>query len=426
MTSFLATFLWLYNQDFLEDILPYINTSFQNRIKYHRHLCDIYIEDYGDESEDKDYLGYYSSNNPNGLFVKNYDGIENYKDTLAHEFIHLCQNSGNYNTITEACAEIISFEYFPETRMSAYDTQVRLVKKLMEIIGPAPIWYYNFTGDFKPVEDEVKPFLDDKQYSIFLECLSFEHGNHEKNLAMFNSLEELIGVIYKNKYHVDIKDNEIMRAIGNSAITLKRYYFNKRKMNAENSYYIDRSIREYGRLSYEEAMERNVFYAYAVRYDPVTYEEAMEAKNNSISISREIDYRSNDITILHRTDRSFETEISAIVDGVRYDHVSLDSLASKGIIKINYYKTNFQTLTAQEYLNQECIEGATIYSVYSQKDLTLYDNYIEGYYPAKIYIEPINGENIISPNRLTIISNSRLKTTYSNPGWSLWSKIWCP
>ena len=381
---------YLYNEDFLNAILPFINSDFLKRIGYLGHITNISINSYGIEDLNGNYLGYYDLNYPNKLFVRDYDSFDNNKDTLAHEFIHLCQKNCQYNVIKEACAEIISYEYFSETYMSSYDTQVKLVKKLMEIIGTEPIWNYNFTGVFEPIENAVKPYLSDNEYLTFLECLSFVHGDTENNKSKFNTLNDLLGVIYKNKYGSDINDDEIIRAIEKPYIELTRYYFNKKLINEENSYYIDRSTREFTRLSYEEAMKRKSFYAYAIRYDPITKEEAFDAINNNLyNVSRKIDYSNNDIAIIRSSERSYETIISAIIDGVRYENVSVDDLVKQGIINANYFKVYFKKLSAKEYLNKECEDGAKIYTVYSTSDFTLYDDCIEGYFPVKKYIEPI-------------------------------------
>ena len=179
---------YLYNSDFIEDILPIINSSNYLRNMYDTYFYNISIEAFNKEYEKYDSsLGYYSTGIPNTLFIKDYDGInEDNKDTIAHEFIHLCQDSFEHNLITEASAEIISYEYFNDTSMSSYATQVKLLKELMEIIGSYPIWYYNFTGDFSLIEKMVKPYLNDNDYNIFIDCLSFSYDDYTSNINRFH------------------------------------------------------------------------------------------------------------------------------------------------------------------------------------------------------------------------------------------------
>jgi hypothetical protein len=344
------------------------------------------IDDYG-----SNYLGYYTIGNPNTLYIRNYDDFKNHKDTLAHEFIHLCQELGCYNLIIEACAEIISREYFEDADIDVYTSQVKLIKILMEIIGAEPIWIYNFTGNFQPIEDAVKPFLSTEDYYEFLSCLSFESDDDKNNLVKFERLDELLSILYKNMYNDDIKNNEVISVIKDSSAILTRYYFNPRLINQENSFYYRRTDVEYGQIDYETAMERNLFYSYAVKYEPLSYDEAMdELLNGAHTLRRDIDFKANDIILYRSRVGANKTIITAKIDGVNYEEADVDDLVKQGIIKVDYYKIYFQVLNAQEYINKECIEGAEIHELYYSKDLTLHEDYIEGFIPKIHYLTPIN------------------------------------
>lgn len=385
---------YLYNEDFLSDILPFINASFFTRFNYQKHFTNVIINNYGMDDEGSEFLGYYSSTYPNRVNIRSYDELNEHKDTLAHEFVHLCQKIGSYNLITEACAEIISCEYFPNTRIDTYTTQVKLVKKLMEIIGPYPLWVYNFTNNFALIEAEVKPYLTIEEYDDFITCLSFSHGDDVNNKRKFARLEELLSVLYKNKYNDEIENNEAIQVIDDSTAILTRYYFNKRFINQDNSFYYWRYDVEFGRIDYQTAMDRNLFYAYAIKHESISYESAMEAiKNGYFTITRVIDFKANDIRMYYRKDSSLETIIDATIDGVYYENASVDDLASEGILKVDYYRVYLQVLTAQEYLNQEYMDGATVHILYSKDNLTLYDDYIEGYIPKIHYLKPVSNIN---------------------------------
>ena len=379
---------YLFNKDFISDLLPFINSSLVNRIRFQKNLSNLVINKYENGDKHDNFAGYYSTLSPNEIFIKDYDKFDENKDTLAHEFVHLCQDLSCYNLISEACAEIISFEYYSENKINCYTTQVKLLKKLMEIIGADLIWNYSFTGNFKPIEDVIKPHLTNDEYSDFLNCLTFDYENKEENIAKFKRLDELISILYENIYKTNIEDNNIFYLI-ESDNSLVRYYFNKRLINAENSYYIDRYNKEFKRISYEEAINNNYFIAYSIKYVDLTKEEAQDLiKEEKYAIIRNIDFSKNNIIINRRTDKSYHTIITGIIDGIKYIDADIDELANNGIISIEYKLARIKLLTASEYLNKECEEGSTIYEIYSKKDMSLFDNYIEGYFPKKIFIEP--------------------------------------
>ena len=382
---------FLYNEDFLNDILPFVNESIASRLRYQSHFNNIDIQSYGGDGEEQRYAGYYNPIFPNSIFINNYQTFEAHKDTIGHEFVHLCQKIDIYNVITEACAEIISWEYFPDAKASAYSDQVRLVKKLMEIIGPAPIWHLNFTADFTQVENVVKPYLTSDEYNEFVKCLSFEFGATEDNRVKFNRLDELLAIMYKNKFNDDITNNEVISALDNPMCEVVRYYFNKRYMDREHSYYINRHDKVYSMMSYEEAMENNLFMAYAVRYDEITYEEAMDIVNNRTgNISRKVDYTNHNIILKRSINKGIRSYFTGIIDGVTYDLIDVDELVGQGVIDVTYYSVLLQHLSAYEYLNGICPEGATIYTMYSSSDLIPHEDYIEGIVPKKVYLEPIS------------------------------------
>lgn len=382
---------YLYNEDFLNDILPFVNEDFLRKLKYQTHFTNILIHGYTGEEYGGNYLGYYTEKEPNTLHIRDYDKIENHKDTAAHEFIHLCHVLSCYNLITEACAEIISFEYFDEANVDVYTSQVRLVKILMEIIGPNPIWIYNFTGNFQPIEDAVKPYFSSEDYYEFLSCLSFTIDDDENNLIKFKRLDELLKILYKNKFDEDIENNETISSLKDYTAVLTRYYFNPRLINQENSFYYKRTDVEYGQIDYATAMERNLFYACAIKHEPVTYEQAMdELANGTHNLKRDIDFTANDIIIYRSTVGSNETIITAKIDGVMYEEANVDDLVKQGILKVNYFRIYYKSLTAQEYLNKDYLEGAEVYTIYYKDQLTLYDDYIEGYIPKIHYLTPIS------------------------------------
>ena len=244
---------FLYNEDFLSDVVDTIN--YDNNLKRNIgiYFNNIKIESFSDDTEDIEKLfGYYDTEYPSTIFIRDYDELTDVKkDVIAHEFVHLCQDVMGYNLIIEASAEIISNEYY-NTPVTNYLPQVKLLKKLMEIIGPEPIWNYCFTGDFTSIEERVRPFLTEEEYQEFLNDLTFDYDDIDKNIPKFESLDRLLSKLYSATYDSDINDNIVITLINNDNRTLSRYYFNKRFINQENSYY----------LSYAEG---NTIYHYNIR-----------------------------------------------------------------------------------------------------------------------------------------------------------------
>ena len=133
---------FIYNEDFLLDILPLKNES--NYLKYicNKSFNNLNIKSYGPEDDKYEgTLGYYNYNDLGTIHLRDYEELTYaQKDTYSHEFIHMCQvcQSSGYNLIIEACAEIISEEYY-NSPANSYSRPVKLVKKMMEIIGSEPI-----------------------------------------------------------------------------------------------------------------------------------------------------------------------------------------------------------------------------------------------------------------------------------------------
>ncbi len=261
---------FIYNEDFINDVLELINKD--NHLKYNFSLFfnNIKISNFEDELDDLERaFGYYDTDYPSTIYVRNYEELTDAKkDIVAHEFIHLCQDVRGYNLLIEASAEIISNEYY-NTPISYYLTQVKLVKKLMEIIGPEPVWIYSFTGDFSLIEERVKPYLTDSEYEEFLNDLTFDYDNNSINKPKFDSLEVLLEKLYFARFNSEIKDDLVISLIDKDNRTLSRYYFNSRYINYENSYYIDYRER-YSHGSGLEGTIKNEFIPRKVYLPPIS------------------------------------------------------------------------------------------------------------------------------------------------------------
>ena len=232
---------YLKNKDLIDDILPFINNDNYIKYTYLKKLNELNVVNFT-EGEEKEYpksQGFYRPSEKNVLHIRNYGSTNMLnKDVLAHEYIHLFQHDSGYGVIKEACAEIISNEYFEECEINAYKEEVQLLKVLMEIIGPEVIFKYNFDGDFSPIEEKVRPYLSEEDYSDFLLDLQKSDSEEEATRRLTN-LGMVLAKLHQNVLGYDINDNKIIKLIGMSDtnIRLERYYFNYRKINKENSYY---------------------------------------------------------------------------------------------------------------------------------------------------------------------------------------------
>lgn len=383
---------FLYNKEFLEDILQIINQDDYLKYMYSFHFDNIKIESFKDvNTNDERLQGYYLIDKPNLLYIKDYEKLtEAKKDTLSHEFIHLCQDISCYNLILEASTEIISKEYY-NMPISCYDTQVKLLKKLMEVIGSTPIWEYSFSGDFSLIEERVKPYLSDDEYKEFLDDLTFTYGDNSLNDPKFKSLDKIIGVLYERIYGTDIKNDEIISLIEDNNRTLKRYYFNERYINKENSYYLDYDNGEYKLISLKEAMDNNIVSIDEVIKTPIAKETALKEINKFL-IERVIDYNSAEIRISGTTFMDGKMYISGTINGVEYKNYDVDELASNNIISVDYYSLKIRELTASEYLNHEYNEHAEI-RLHKTADASFRENEVYCLIPKKTYLRPIN-ENV--------------------------------
>ena len=350
---------YLYNETFLSDLLSTINNDNYLKNKLNNHYTNMEIKSFEiEEIEGQNTVhGHYYLDYPNKLFISNYKGLDNgNKDCVAHEDIHLNQEIGEYNLITEACAEIISDEYFSKTKINAYEDQVILLKILMEIIGSKPIWDYTFTGDFSKIEYFVRPYLTDELYSEFLNDLTFDIEVPENNEAKIQSLYNILSILYKAIYNDDIENDCIIKLIRIHSLYLKRYYFNSNYINQDNSYYVDQCNFTYNRISMQKAIDALLINI---------------AANTKIPLSHELAYKLKEIEGLN-----IREEIEVLKN-------------ETGLIPIKkYYLARVKYLSEEEYRNYSYNEYTTI-SITHNPNITINNDYtVSGLMPKIIYLTP--------------------------------------
>ena len=379
---------FLYNPEFLKLVVDTVNQSNIAKSHFSSYIHDISIKSFVSEDSSTPSGGLYQLNNPSTIYINSYKGLsEANQDTVAHEFVHLCQDTTGYNLIIEASAEIISHEFYSDTKERSYSHQVQLLKKLMEIIGSDPVWYYNFTGDFSKIEENVRPYLSNKEYKDFLNSLTFDYHFSADNKPVYDRLEELLEILYKNKYHQDMKDNPIFSYIDHDSFHLHRYYFNP--ILKEESYYIDYSQGETKKLSYEEAIDANIIQVYATQKTPIDQDTAIEFANNREAVlERVLKQNENSSYILRSQYSGYKMFVSAVINGIRIDDVDVDELVEDGLIDADYYIVKQKKLTSEEYHNNDYWDDAEFLTTMNS-GTQLQDDCVIGFVPKKIILPPV-------------------------------------
>ena len=265
------------NEQLFNDLMPYIEESSFKYILEGR-LADLKIVSY-DKSEEPIASGYYA--NDNIIHILNYDRDNlpsNFKDTLAHEFIHMLQSNYTNNYMIEGLAEIISDEYFNDTTINAYPECVVNNKLLMEIIGPTPVLRSMVTNDFDYVTDELRLCLNSKDVQRIEELFSIEHANTDDNAENnHKEIRELLQKAYENKYGERFSDDILYAmAMGD----YNRYYFNT----------LYRDNQEYNNCTYIATTPIDVKYAYD--------NNIIDLRTNTLSTISYQEYKDNPFFIM--------------------------------------------------------------------------------------------------------------------------------
>ncbi len=294
---------YLYNEDYFNTILPYINKNNVNKYMYSEKFDNLHIEYFHDDGITGGFYSPYSY--PNTLFIN--DIYKSDLDILSHEFIHLTQNEHSYKLLTEATAEILSYEFYDETEINAYHKAVKTVRKLMTIIGPEPILEYIIGGSFNSISSNIKPYLTDEQYQVFLTGCGCdvsgiadentpehrEQINHE--IDEFNAI---LDIVAKKK---NITYDELS----------EKYYFNKKGI--EKSIVNNRYITLDNALDLKHAMDEDLIIVMKDKYHKASYEELLEiSKNDYILGYIACYYQNNKVYPIKELSLEFNNELAII------------------------------------------------------------------------------------------------------------------
>ena len=352
---------FLANKEFLEDVTSYINTSGFAKSIFSYRFNDVFIDAY--DNTDKKHDGYYSWDQPNALHIAEKYVKEKYTnprfwDILSHEYIHSCQVGNYFNIIIEASAEIISYEYFDKSPTDSYSEEVYLIRKLMEVIGPEPIWRYNFVGSFDEIEKAVKPYLTEHEYETFLYDLHRLNADDPEYDAdevkeKHESLNYLLDKIYEKKYGRHSSTDSVIPYLKKERIV--RHYFNHRKMKECQSYVPISDRYDMEKMPIEDAVKRQL--VYICQIDEEGNEEIVswdEYLNSTYDVNRSLHFKTNmgiNFTLVlneqGRYDVYMKTEgyVIPLEDAVRQGLIYIYQIDKDGnILKVslkNYLKSNY-------------------------------------------------------------------------------------
>ncbi len=271
-------FLW--NQELVEDVLPYYQGTFleiSTKIR-HRNIDlsqNLGIIDDGLEGEYRyDHI----------LRVLNFDEDAEYSDedylTLAHEYVHLLQSNTGYPFLIESSAEIIAREYFGNTALSnarsAYSRACKYSKVFMEIVGPKAVWENVFSPNSTSLENSMKVLLSEEDYKEFIAIMNLHpYYDIEKLGELYPRLEEILDIAYKNKYGISMYEDGLVRTILEGGVYNRVYFRSDLRKNGQD-YYESTSI------SLKEAVEQGKVTIVNSEYEIIAYDDYKVAPNKKV------------------------------------------------------------------------------------------------------------------------------------------------
>ena len=143
--------------------------------------------------------------------------------------------------ITEASAEIISYEYDNECINVSYLEPVKNTKILMEMVGPKPIWKLNFSGDDNDLVNIIRANLSEEQANRLISLLK-ENPSETQIENLDISITELLSQMYTNMYGEDMLTNPFIDCLLGNGEMRNRYYFNSDLIEKEIPYMNQRNF----------------------------------------------------------------------------------------------------------------------------------------------------------------------------------------
>ena len=338
---------FLYNEDLIRDIC---NTPMtEDRImSLKEKTTDIEVVTVTyEEMKEKglsNAVGYYNVvEEPNVIHTVNL----NNSDTIYHELIHLLQDNNEYKYVKEACAEIISTEYYG-SKIYSYKEEVKRIQILMEIIGSDCLWDINFNGDDSKLDEVILNNLSVEEYGKLYSILITNIGflNQQELDELNNSFDEILSDLYYSIYGESIEENEIIQNIyqcydfsQSTTLINNRHYFqdveNKRPDFIKSEY-----------MTLKDAIDKNIVKVEMKGTKEVRVSEDEYKERLSKNLKTEIGY--NSIEGVKFTRKKFNDEIVTMWEYKGELYPTKEAL-EKGLIEAYYY-----------YLKDEIVDYNTI------------------------------------------------------------------
>ena len=289
-------------------------------------------------------VGYYNVvEEPNVIHTVNL----NNPDTIYHELIHLLQDNNEYKYVKEACAEIISTEYYG-CKIASYQEEVKRIQILMEIIGSDAIWDINFNGDDSKLDEVILNNLPVEEYGKLYGILITNIGflNQQELDELNNSFDEILSDLYYSIYGESIEENEIIQNIyqcydfsQSTTLINNRHYFqdveNKRPDFIKSEY-----------MTLKDAIDKNIVKVEMKGTKEVRVSEDEYKERLSKNLKTEIGY--NSIEGVKFTRKKFNDKIV-----IKWEYkgkiYTTEEALEKGLIEAYYY-----------YLKDEIVDYNTI------------------------------------------------------------------
>lgn len=329
------------------------------------------------------FAGYYSSLEPNVLHV---DDMYYNRDVVTHEFVHLLQ-SCDEKYLTEACAEIIAYEYY-DAPVDSYLEEVKRTRVLMEIVGSDPVWQSNFSGDSSKLHELLKHNLSSEDYESVCRILKTSPGNttDEKMNQVNQRFDEILSRLYENIYHEPIENNQAIQLIYQSISTdpnfhmdVVRHYFNRTEDYEDIP---DFSISYV--LPIDEAVDKglvdvNVTYKGTV---PISYEEYVHGKEKGEVVWDE--YQAKNIDGYEISQHFYTEDDKALIDWQVLDKTTQtisfyddEEARQLGFIEKKYYKMDtiavdyreFDYSMSERWYSYQLVPKSDKYQSYSLEEL---------------------------------------------------------
>ncbi len=190
--------------------------------------------------------GFAESMKPGIIYLKDYNNQNltyTEKQTLAHEFMHTLQNykvRENRSFICETTAELISKEFFFCGIVESYKSDVKYLRKILELVSKEAIFDLTFFGNEQRLYEELKDYISADMYEEFHNLLLGKWDFEDKYSPEKKRLNYIISVIFENKYGYPMREDKIMRLIelSDESVDLVRYYFNNKEEDHQESIYI--------------------------------------------------------------------------------------------------------------------------------------------------------------------------------------------